>query len=220
MNRETTELVFILDRSGSMKNMKDEAIGGFNAFLEEQQALPDKANLTLILFDHRYKVIYDSIDIKEAKPLDNTTYVPSGTTALLDAVGRAVTDINERLDKSCPTCGCGEKNNSKVIMGILTDGLENASQDFTKKKINELINLHEKEHSWEFLFLAANQDAIKEGGGLGINATKAMNYNFNKKGIRKSYMTASRAMKQYRLSGDIKNVDIKNLVDDKELDQD
>lgn len=215
MSNETTELVFIMDRSGSMGSMAEEAIGGFNAFLEEQQGLPDKANLSLVLFDHEYNLVFSGKDIKKVEPLCNKTYVPRGTTALLDAVGRTIDEISGRLNKACPTCGHGEKHGGKVLVAVLTDGLENASKDYTKDKINELISKHEKDHSWEFIFLAANQDAIKEGGSLGVMASKAMTYDFTNDGFKRGFQTISASTSLYRTNASkFKSVDIKNLVDD------
>ncbi|MHA2280200.1 MAG: vWA domain-containing protein [Promethearchaeota archaeon] len=204
MNEKTTEIVFILDRSGSMSRIASDAIGGFNAFLKEQKDLPDKANFTLVLFDHEYNLVYNGVDIKEVEELDDKTYTPRGTTALLDAIGRTVDDVKARLDKSCPTCGCGEKNSSKVLVGILTDGLENASRDYSKTKINELIEAGKK-NEWEFIFLAANQDAIKEGGGLGVSVYNNMNYTFDSQGIRKGMRAMKCASTSYRTLGHVGN---------------
>ena len=204
MSEKTTEIVFILDRSGSMANIASDAIGGFNAFLKEQKQLPDKANFTLVLFDHEYNLVYNGVDIKEVEELDDKTYTPRGTTALLDAIGRTVDDVSSRLDKSCPTCGHGEKVDRKVLVGILTDGFENASRDYSKKRINELIETNRK-GEWEFIFLAANQDAIKEGGRLGVAAMNTMSYDFNSAGIKKSLRGMTAASTMYRSLGKVGN---------------
>jgi hypothetical protein len=122
-----------------MKDMELEARNGFNAFLESQQKLPGEARLTLVLFDHEYIVAHDGVPIKDALPLDEHTYVPRGTTALLDAIGRTINTIGERLDKTPEA-----ERPAKVIVAILTDGLENASQEFKRKQIFKMIK-HQRE---------------------------------------------------------------------------
>jgi uncharacterized protein YegL len=121
MKENLTELVFILDRSGSMGTMAKEAIGGFNAFLEEQKKLPGEAKLTLALFDHQYSLVCNGKDIKDVEPLDDKTYVPRGTTALLDAIGRTIDDVGSRLSATTEA-----ERPSKILVAILTDGQENA----------------------------------------------------------------------------------------------
>jgi hypothetical protein len=180
MKEGVTELVFVLDRSGSMELMRDEAIGGFNAFLEEQKKLPGEAKLTLALFDNQYDLVCNGKDIKCVEPLDEHTYVPRGTTALLDAIGRTVADVGRRLNDT-PECD----RPSKVLVAILTDGMENASNDYTKDKISEVISHQRGKYSWEFMFLAANQDAIAEGTSLGISAGLSYNYCANMLAVRR-----------------------------------
>ncbi|KKL93493.1 hypothetical protein LCGC14_1874140 [marine sediment metagenome] len=153
MNNEVTELVFILDRSGSMFSMQEEAISGFNSFLKEQQSLPDDANLTLVLFDNNYDLIYNGKNIKGVEPLNSKTYTLGGTTALLDAVGRTINDVNKRLTTKVACGSCGhevQKPKGKVLVAVLTDGLENASSDFKKAQINEMIDKQKKEFDWQF----------------------------------------------------------------------
>ncbi len=200
MSSEVTELVFILDRSGSMGSMTKEAIGGFNAFLEEQKKLPGEAKLTLVLFDHEYSVICSGKNIKEVEPLTEETYVPRGTTALLDAVGRTLDDVGKRVNSvshDCAACGAGKKS-TKVMVAILTDGLENASKDYKKTRINEMIAHHKKDHDWHCMFLAANQDAFSEGSSLGVLHNMSMNYTMDSAGFTKSFMTANASAKLYR----------------------
>jgi len=134
--------------------------------------------------------------------LDDKTYTPRGTTALLDAVGRTIDDVKSRLNKTCPTCGHGEKVDCKVLVGILTDGLENASKDYSKTKINEMIEGMKKDE-WEFVFLAANQDAIKEGTGLGVSTFNNMNYTFDSAGVRKGMRAMKCASTSYRTLGHV-----------------
>jgi len=198
MKDNLTELVFILDRSGSMSSMKDEAIGGFNAFLEEQQKLSGEAKLTLVLFDHEYTLVCNGKDIKCVEPLCDKTYCPRGTTALLDAIGRTVDDVGKRL-AGTPEC---ERPN-KVLVAILTDGLENASKDYVKSKISNMITHQREKYLWEFMFLAANQDAIAEGESLGISKGLSFNYCCDSIGTTKAFDSLTRCSSQYRSTGTI-----------------
>ena len=203
MKEGLTELVFILDRSGSMGIMMKEAIGGFNSFLEEQKKLPGEAKLTLALFDNHYDLICNGKDIKCVEPLDECTYAPRGTTALLDAIGRTVDDVGRRLNETPEN-----ERPSKVLVAILTDGLENASKDYTGNKINEIITHQRGKYSWEFLFLAANQDAIDTGTTIGIQPRMSYNYCCSSVGgTLNAFKSVTRAATSYRVSGSIGDVD-------------
>jgi len=149
--------IFILDRSGSMEACRDDTIGGFNAFLREQQA--EGGTLTLILFDHEYSVSYTNKPISDVEPLTINTFVPRGATALLDAIGKAIKNTQSNV----PT----------VV--ILTDGQENSSQEYTKAHIKDLIEQKTKD-GWTFVYLGANQDAFAEAGQLGIAPTATANF--------------------------------------------
>ena len=141
-----------------MNAMKEEAIGGINAFLESQQKLPGEARLTLVLFDREYIVAHDGVPIKDVPPLDSHSYVPRGTTALLDAIGRTINTIGERLDRTPES-----ERPGKVIVAILTDGLENASQEFKRKEIFKMIKHQRDVYSWEFVSLAPNRTLFPPG---------------------------------------------------------
>jgi uncharacterized protein YegL len=211
MKEGLTELVFILDRSGSMSGMANEALNGFNSFLEEQKKLSGEANLTLVLFDHEYTLIHNGRNIKEVEPLTTSVYSARGTTALLDAVGRTMDDVGKRLSATPE-----ENRPDKVLVAILTDGHENASKDYAKNKINEMI-LHQKDkYSWQFLFLAANQDAFTEGAKIGVNYNQSMNYTMDAAGFAKSFNTLNASAKVYRACSSVvfNNTNIGTLVDD------
>lgn len=150
--------VFLLDVSGSMESCWDDTIGGFNSFLRDQ--IPFGGTLTLIQFDHEYKVTCERTKIEDVKPLTRETYKPRGSTALLDTIGRLIKEWN------------GSSNPSVVI---LTDGQENASRQFTKAHIKDLIEQKTKE-GWTFAYLGANQDAFAEAGSIGISPICTMNY--------------------------------------------
>lgn len=208
MKENLSELIFVLDRSGSMSFIADDAIGGFNAFLESQKKIPGEAKLSLVLFDHEYQMIYNGVDIQKVEPLDDKTYIARGTTALCDAIGRTIDDVGKRLSETPE-----EERPSKVLVAILTDGLENASHDYERAKINYMITHQTEKYSWQFLFLAANQDAITEGLSLGIGATNSMNFCCDTaEGNAYAYNTLSCAASMYRCTG--KMGDIKDIAAD------
>jgi len=190
-----TEIVCVLDRSGSMEVMKEEAIGGFNAFLKEQKKVDGEANITVCLFDHDYNLLYDGLDLKDAKPLDSTTYVPRGTTALLDAIGRTVDAVQERIE-NLPS----EEQPEKVIMAILTDGMENASKDYNNEKIRTMVESARKEKNWEVFYLAANQDAFETGAKMGMTQSCSFNYSSQAGGTSKAYGNMSRSITSSRMN--------------------
>jgi hypothetical protein len=170
-NVHYTEIAFVLDRSGSMSCCQEAAIAGFNQFLSEQQNTEGLAKLTLVLFDDEYLVPVSSLPVPEVVPLTGDTYQPRNCTALLDAIGQTVDDLGRRLG------ALAEKDRpGQVIVAILTDGLENASQRFTWKQIAAKIKHQTDVYKWIFLFLGANQDAIATAANLSIAANNAANF--------------------------------------------
>ena len=147
MKEGLTEIVSIVDRSGSMQSILDDAIGGFNTFLAAQQRQPGEAKLSLILFDHEYQIVHQAVDIQQVEPLNQDTYVPRGSTALLDAVGKTIDAVGERLAATPES-----ERPSQVIVSILTDGYENASQTYSKPKVAEMIKHQTEKYSWAFEF--------------------------------------------------------------------
>jgi uncharacterized protein YegL len=193
-----TEIVVLLDRSGSMQTIVKDAIGGFNAFLEEQKKQDGEATMTVVQFDDEYLVTVEAVNIHDVAPLNEETFVPRGMTALLDAIGRTVNDVGDRLAKT------EEANRpEKVIVVILTDGHENASMEFKRTQINKLITHQKKKYSWEFLFLAAGQDAIAEANSIGIGKLNTMSFVADAKGINTSYSAMGTAVSMYRSVGEI-----------------
>jgi len=163
-----SEIAFVLDRSGSMESCRVAAIEGFNSFLQEQQRAKGLAKLTLILFDHEYLVPIDALPVAEILPLDNDSYVPHGSTALLDATGRAIDELGARL------AALPEKDRPvQVIVAILTDGLENSSQNYTWQQVADAIRRQSEQYRWTFLFLGANQDAIATAAQVNITTADA-----------------------------------------------
>lgn len=139
MDHSLTEIICVIDRSGSMGAIRSDAIGGFNTFLRDQQQESGTARMTLVLFDHEYEIRYDAVPLQEVEPLDTTTYVPRGTTALLDAVGRTIDDVGKRLADTDES-----ERPAQVIIAILTDGLENASSDYSWERVSKMIE-HQRE---------------------------------------------------------------------------
>lgn len=180
---KAAEIVCVLDRSGSMSAVRTDAIGGFNTFLQEQKKLPGKATMTLALFNTEYDLKYNGVELKDAEELNDISYVPGGATALLDAVGRTIESVAKRLKK--------KRNKPKVIFAILTDGEENASNEWTKEKLFDLIKEKQDKDNWAFLFLAANQDAIATAVSMAIPAGNAVDYAGTGIGTRTAYATAS-----------------------------
>uniref|UniRef100_A0A6H1ZBS0 Putative von Willebrand domain containing protein n=1 Tax=viral metagenome TaxID=1070528 RepID=A0A6H1ZBS0_9ZZZZ len=161
--KDATEIVVILDRSEPMQDMQQEAIGGFNAFLADQKAIPGEARLTLVLFDHRYDVIHASVPLADVPALNHDTYQTTGTTALLDAVGRTVVAVGTRLEALAE-----EDRPNKVMVTILTAGMGNASREYRQEQIAAMLKEQQEKYRWEVIFLAANIDAYAAGGQLGI----------------------------------------------------
>lgn len=184
MIKPTTEIVVIADRSGSMWSIAEDAIGGFNAFLEEQKKLGDDANLTLVLFDDQYEVPVKAEKITSVEPLNERTYVPRGSTAMNDAIGKTIALLKEA-------------NPEKAIVCILTDGMENSSKEYTTQQIKELVEEVEGK-GWQIVYLAANQDAFQEGGARGISTN--INYDATKLGVRSAYDQVSAVTTSYRNS--------------------
>lgn len=195
MNKNLTEIAFVLDRSGSMRPVAQAAIAGFNDFLRDQQAAPGQARLTLVLFDNEYLVPVDNIPIAEVVPLNSDTYVPRASTALLDAIGETIERIGNRLEQTPEADRPG-----KVIVPIFTDGLENSSEKYTWKQIAAKIKHQTEAYNWDFLFLGANQDAIATAANLSIAAHNAATYRGDSLGTRASPMASSRKAAALRAS--------------------
>jgi hypothetical protein len=174
-----TEIVCIIDRSGSMSDIKNDAIGGFNSFLESQKKLPGSASLSLALFDHEYLIPFQNRDIQSVEPLTDKTFVPRGQTALFDAVGRTINEVGARLAATPEP-----ERPEKVLVCIVTDGEENSSRRFSRSQIREMIEHQRGKYNWEFAFLAADQDAFAEAESMGISAKMAVNFERTPAGAR------------------------------------
>lgn len=188
-----TEIAFILDRSGSMQNLRETAIAGFNDFLREQKAVGTDACFTLVLFDDRYEVPFRSVPLCEVSSLNADSFVPRGTTALLDAIGRTIDELGQRL-AALPE----NQRPTQVVIAVLTDGLENASRVHTRHEIADKIAHQRDKYNWQFYFLAANQDAIASAAKLSIAAMYAATYPSSKSGVAASSRSISRKLSAVR----------------------
>ena len=184
--KKLTDITIILDRSGSMYSIKDSTIEGFNSFINKQQKGDFDVNLTFVQFDNEYEKVYEQKEIKKVKYLNHETYIPRGTTALLDAIGITINSTKKRID----TIGKSKKP-TNVIIAIITDGYENASVEYSRKAISKMIHKREKKDNWNFIFLAANQDAIKEGARFGIHSERALTFKNNRKGVENAFHSMS-----------------------------
>lgn len=193
MQPDLSEIVYILDRSGSMTPLCEDAIGGFNAFLAGLKAEPGAARFSLVLFDHEYHLLHDGIDLQVVPPLDAKTYVPRGTTALLDAIGRTIDQVGARLAATPES-----QRPAKVIFAIFTDGLENASSDYSREKVAAMIRHQQDIYSWEFIFLAANQDAIATAAAMSIPAANAQTFVASNVGVRNAQADMLRNVQERR----------------------
>ncbi len=188
------EIAYILDRSGSMQPMQEPAVAAFNDFLKVQLEVPGEARLTLVQFDDRYEVPMAALRLQDVPQLTAATYIPRGSTALLDAIGRTIKDLDIRLQKLPPT-----HQPAKVILAIFTDGEENASREYTAKHISDLIHLYRDTKGWEFLFLAANQDAIASAAKMNMAQGTSGNVQFSASGVQATGKALARKVRASRL---------------------
>ena len=189
MQKGLTELVFILDRSGSMSGLESDTIGGFNGMLNKQKKEEGDANVTTVLFDDQIEIIHDRFPIKAVKPMTDADYYVRGCTALLDAVGSTVKKV-ENIQKRLPE----EMRADKVIFVITTDGMENSSQEYSLSQVKNLIKKKKERYHWEFLFLGANIDAIKTADSMGIRANRSANFHADEKGLMKKFKAIDSAI--------------------------
>ena len=193
MKTNLTELVFILDRSGSMGGLESDTIGGFNSMLVKQQAEDGECRITTVLFDNQYEILHDRIDIKAVSPITEHEYFVRGNTALLDAVGKTINKI-----------GSVQKNTAedyradKVLFVITTDGMENASREFDYSKIKSMIERQKSKYGWEFIFLGANIDAVDVANRFGIERNRAQNFHNDSEGIALNYEVLSQTVSMFR----------------------
>lgn len=192
-----THISFLLDRSGSMESIKEATIAGFNAFLKEQKEVAGKCTITLAQFNHNYQRLIFMQALAEARPLTGETYAPSGTTALLDGIGKLINETGGELEE-LPD----EQRPGKVVFVILTDGLENSSREFSMEQISSMIDLQTQAYNWKFVFLGANQDAIATADKINIPSASAMTFQANSRQANAAMFSTSEAVKAYRINQD------------------
>jgi uncharacterized protein YegL len=191
MRNDLTEVVAILDRSGSMEQLTNDTIGGYNSFIEGQKNVSGEVNLTTVLFDDKYEVLHNRVNLRNISKITNKEYFARGSTALFDALGKTINDIGKKL-RDTP-----EKDRpGKVIFFIITDGYENASKEFSGEKIKEMIELQRNKYSWEFIFFGANIDSTAVGDSIGIK--NAYNYTATEDCAPLAFEAASMAVRNYR----------------------
>lgn len=198
MKNNLTELVFILDRSGSMMGLEEDTIGGFNSMIQKQKREAGEALVSTVLFDNESRVIHDRVSIQAVSPLTRRDYEVGGCTALLDAVGGAIRHI-ANVHKYARR----EDVPERTLFVITTDGMENASRFYSYEKVKEMIAAQKEKHGWEFLFLGANIDAVETAGRFGIGADRAANYCCDSRGTQLNYEVLGETVALFRCNAPI-----------------
>ena len=194
MKKGLTELAFILDRSGSMAGLEKDTIGGFNAMVKKQNETDGEAVITTVLFDDKYEILHDRMDVRGVLPMTEEQYYVRGCTALLDAVGRTIEKIDHAQRMTAEPMQA-----DKVIIVITTDGMENASRRYGRHRVKQMIEAH-KEMGWEFIFLGANMDAVAEAAAFGIDEDRAVTYENDSAGVKLNYQVMADTVAAMRCS--------------------
>jgi uncharacterized protein YegL len=196
MKKELTELVFILDKSGSMSGLESDTIGGFNSMLKKQQAIDGECRITTVLFDNKYELLHDRIDIKAVSEMTEKEYQVGGSTALLDAIGRTINKIGNAQKHTAE-----DYRAEKVLFVIITDGEENSSREYTADKVKALIERQKEKYGWEFIFLGANIDAVQTAKRYGIAPDRSIDYLADSEGTQLNFKVMASAVATFRESG-------------------
>lgn len=189
-----THIAVVMDRSGSMANIQQDIIGGFNTFLKEQQAMDSPATITYTQFDTEYEVVHENIDIQKMPKLDEATYVPRGGTALLDSIGKTLAETKAAIKAK-------KINPDLTIVVIITDGEENSSQEFKLDQIKKLIATQTKKKDWDFVYLGANQDSFHESNMMGFNSGSTANWVSSAPGSNAMFASVGSSMTESRMMG-------------------
>ncbi len=193
MKKNLVELVFILDRSGSMAGLENDTIGGFNSLIEKQKKEKGRAIITTVLFDHEHEILHNRIDIKGVKTMTDKDYFVRGSTALLDSLGNTISKTLNTYKNTHKF-----QRPQKVMFVIITDGLENASNEYNYSKVKELINNTKEKYNWEYMFLGANIDAEVEASKFGIDSDRAVTYNADSVGTQLNYSVMTQVISDMR----------------------
>ena len=209
MKKNLTELVFILDKSGSMGGLEKDTIGGFNAMLDKQKAVDGDCRITTVLFDNRYELLHDRIDIRAVSRMTEKEYCVGGSTALLDAIGQTINKL-AGVQKSTAE----EYRAEKVMFVIITDGEENASREYSQQKIKAMIEHERDKYGWEFIFLGANIDAVTTAGSFGIQADRAVDYVPDSVGTELNFKAMSETVASFRATGAVPDAPMQAIRND------
>jgi uncharacterized protein YegL len=201
MKKGLTELVFILDKSGSMGGLETDTIGGYNSMLEKQKAVEGECHITTVLFDNTYELLHDRIDINAVSAITEKEYYVGGSTALLDAIGKTIHKIGNAQKHTTD-----DYRAEKVMFVIITDGEENSSRRYSVEKVREQIERQKTKYGWEFVFLGANIDAVETAGRFGIDADRAVEYLADGDGTNLNFCAMSAAVAEYRETASISDV--------------
>ena len=193
MKKGLTELVFILDKSGSMSGLENDTIGGFNSMLEKQKAVDGECYITTVLFDNNYELLHDRIDIKAISPITDREYQVGGSTALLDAIGRTIHKTGNAQKHTAE-----DYRAEKVLFVIITDGKENSSREYSSDKVKAQIQRQKEKYGWEFVFLGANIDAVETASRFGIAPDRAQNYHADGEGTALNFRVMSETVATFR----------------------
>ena len=196
MKKGLTELVFILDKSGSMSGLEADTIGGYNSMLSKQQAEEGECRITTLLFNNSFHLLHDRIDLKAVGPITENEYRVGGSTALLDAIGLTVDKIGNAQKNTAE-----DYRAEKVLVVIITDGEENSSREYSSDKVKMMIERQKNRFGWEFIFLGANIDSVETGGRFGIGRNRAVDYVPDKQGVNLNYSTLNSTVAEYRKTG-------------------
>ena len=196
MKNGLTELVFILDKSGSMSGLEADTIGGYNSMLSKQQAEEGECRITTLLFNNSFHLLHDRIDLKAVGPITENEYRVGGSTALLDAIGLTVDKIGNAQKNTAE-----DYRAEKVLVVIITDGEENSSREYSSDKVKMMIERQKNRFGWEFIFLGANIDSVETAGRFGIGRNRAVDYVPDKQGVNLNYSTLNSTVAEYRKTG-------------------
>ena len=208
---KAAELVFILDKSGSMAGLESDTIGGFNSMLQKQRALDGECRITTVLFDHHYELLHDRIDIRAVGPMTEREYQVGGSTALLDAIGRTIQKLVGVQRNTAE-----EYRAESVMFVIITDGEENASREYSSQKVKAMIEHEREKYGWEFVFLGANIDAVETAGRFGIASDRAVDYVPDGAGTELNFRAMSEAAACFRATGAVPAAPMEAIRKDRE----
>ena len=210
MRKGLTEVVFILDRSGSMRGLETDTIGGFNAMIDKQQKEEGEVLISTVLFSDKMDVLYDRAPIDKIEPMTDAQYFVGGCTALLDAIGGAIHHIGNVHKYARP-----EDRPEKTLFIITTDGMENASRQYDYAKVKKMIERQKEKYHWEFIFLGANMDAVEVAGRFGVDSSRAVTYECDSEGTRLNYSVMSKVVSAVRACKSAESVG--DMLDDCEM---